>query len=132
MTSSVWTKVAGFRHGNPLLSSVLIFLLVVVVGFLLHLIWTPLAQGYALGVLLLLLAHELRKRVLTDRSSLVWIPSLVAPGLILLSAITKDQRGLLICIWILASVFLLKLRRRSRFRGVEQPTGGTSGQSTGG
>jgi hypothetical protein len=98
MTSSVWTKVAGFRHGNPLLSSVLIFFLAVVVGFLLHLIWTPLARGYAPALLVIFLGYELRKRVLTDRSSLVWIPSLVALGPILLSPMTEDQRAWLICL----------------------------------
>jgi len=109
----MWARVQCFRHEYPLLSSILIFF-GIVLGGLFFVIWPPLARGYLVALPVLFAAYELRKRVLVDRSSLVWIPSLVALVFILLWPIPSDTRAILLCTWMIGSVGLLKLRRRAR------------------
>lgn len=110
------------QSGKSTLSSVLIFLVGLVIGGLLLLVWRPLAEGYVVLLVALFLVYELRKRVLVDRRSLVWVPSLIALGFILLWPIPTDHRAILLCLWIVGNVVLLKLRRISRDRATSEST----------
>ncbi len=113
---TMWERVRCFIKVQPLLSSVLVFFVGIVIGGLLLLVWRPLVEGYVVALIGLFLVYELRKRVLVDRQSLVWVPSLIALGFILLWPIGTDHRAILFCSWIVGNMFILKLRRRSRDR----------------